>query len=120
MDAINILSGNGETIKDHGDHRDSGEHVHELEQGAFPDALLSWSMEDSGEAIQSDEMVSRYVVTAATRHNIFRRSVQCSRERRNMQRRITFQRLPQDMTSTLNKLSNGTRNVLRAVLTLDW
>ena len=121
MDATSISSGNGEITKDHVDHRDSGEHVHELEQGAFPDALLSWSMEDSGEEIQSDVMDNHYAVTAATRHNIFRRSVQCSRERRSsMQRRTTFQRPPQEMPLDLSKLFNGTRNVLRAVPTLDW
>ena len=69
MAATNISSGHGETTKDHGDHRGSGEHVHELAQDAFPGALHSWSMDDRGEAIQSDEMDNHYAVTAATRHN---------------------------------------------------
>ena len=69
MVATNISSENGGVIRDHGGHRDRGEHVHELALGALPGALHSWSMDDSGEAIQSDEMDNHYVVIVAIRHN---------------------------------------------------
>ena len=69
MDATSTSSENGGITKGRGGHRDRGEHVHELAQGAFPGALHSWSMDDSGKAIQSDEVDNYYVVTVATRHN---------------------------------------------------